>query len=96
VLAAVILFQLLFVSTFLAVLHHPVPHEAPVAVAGRSPLARVVSVRGEGTVRLVAEPTAGAARDALSGGQVNAAIIAGPTGRPCSSRRPPAPAPPAS
>jgi hypothetical protein len=80
VLAGVILFQLLFVSVFAGVLHHPVLHQAPVAVAGRSPLALVVSGHGGGTVRLVAEPTAGAARAALSGGQVNAAIIAGPEG----------------
>jgi hypothetical protein len=51
-LAGVILFQSLFAS----VLHHPVPHQAPVAVAGRSPLAQAVSGHGEGTVRLVAEP----------------------------------------
>jgi hypothetical protein len=37
----------------------------------------VVSSHGGGTVRLVAEPTAGAARAAIRGGQVNAAIIAG-------------------
>jgi hypothetical protein len=79
-LAGVILFQLLFASVFAGVLHHPVPHQAPVAVAGRSPLAQVVSGHGGGTVRLVAEPTAGAARAALSGGQVNAAVIAGPKG----------------
>jgi hypothetical protein len=57
-----------------------VPHEAPVAVAGRSPLAQAVSDHGGGTVRLVAEPTAAAARAALAGGQVNAAVVAGPTG----------------
>jgi hypothetical protein len=79
-LAGVTLFQLLFASVFAGVLHHPVLHEAPVAVAGRSPLAQAVSGHGGGTVRLVAEPTAGAARAALSGGQVNAAIIAGPSG----------------
>jgi hypothetical protein len=60
----VILFQLLFASVFVAVLHHPVPHQAPVAVAGRSPLAQAVSDHGGGTVRLVAEPTAGSARAA--------------------------------
>ena len=80
VLAGVILFQLLLASAFVGVLHHPVPHQAPVAVAGRSPVAQVVSGHGGGTVRLVAEPTAGAARAALSGGQVNAAVIAGPKG----------------
>ena len=80
VLAGVVLFQLLFVSVFAGVLHHPVLHQAPVAVAGRSPLAQVVSGHGGGTVRLVIEPTAGAARAALSGGQVNAAVIAGPEG----------------
>jgi hypothetical protein len=79
-LGAVILFQLLFVSVFAGVLHHPVLHQAPVAVAGRSPLAQLVSGHGGGTVRLVAAPTAGAARAALSGGQVNAAVIAGPRG----------------
>jgi hypothetical protein len=79
-LAGVILFQLLFASVFAGVLHHPVLHQAPVAVAGRSPLAQAVSGRGGGTVRLVAEPTAGAARAALRGGQVNAAVIAGPQG----------------
>ena len=77
-LGGVILFQLLFASVFAGVLHHPVPHQAPVAVAGRSPVAQAVSGHGGGTVRLVAEPTAGAARAALSGGQVNAAVIAGP------------------
>jgi hypothetical protein len=75
----VILFQLLLASAFVGVLHHPVPHQALVAVAGRSPLAQMVSGHGAGTVRLVDEPTAAAARAALSGGQVNAAIIAGPT-----------------
>ena len=79
-LGGVILFQLLFVSVFAGVLHHPVPHQAPVAVAGHSPVAKAVSGQGGGTVRLVAEPTAGAARAALSGGQVNAAVIAGPEG----------------
>ena len=79
-LIGVILFQLLFASAFVGVLHHPVPHQAPVAVAGRSPLAQMVSGHGAGTVRLVDEPTAAAARAALSGGQVNAAIIAGPMG----------------
>src|SRR5580693_6557597 len=77
-LGGVILFQLLFVSVFAGVLHHPVPHQAPVGVAGGSPLAQAVSGHGGGTVRLVAEPTAGAAQAALRGGQVNAAVIAGP------------------
>jgi hypothetical protein len=76
-LAAVVLFQLLFASVFVGVLHHAVLHRAPVAVAGRSPLAQVVDSHGGGTVRLVAEPTAGAARAAVRGGQVNAAIVAG-------------------
>jgi hypothetical protein len=76
-LAAVVLFQLLFASVFAGVLHDPVLHRAPVAVAGRSPLAQVVSSHGGGTVRLVAEPTASAARAAISRGQVNAAIVGG-------------------
>jgi hypothetical protein len=79
-LAGVILFQLLFAGVFAGVLHHPVPHGAPVAVAGRSPLAQVVSDQGGGTVRLVAEPTAAAARAALGSGQVSAAVVAGPAG----------------
>ncbi len=79
VLFAVVLFQLLFAAAFVGILHHATPHEAPVAVAGRSPLAQAVSDHGGGTARLVAEPTA-AARAALTGGQVNAAVIAGPTG----------------
>ncbi|HUB39174.1 MAG TPA: hypothetical protein VMA72_10005 [Streptosporangiaceae bacterium] len=95
-LGGVILFQLLFVSVFAGVLHHPVLHHAPVAVAGRSPLAQVVSGHGGGTIRLVAEPDAGAARAALRGGQVNAVVIAGPKGGACSSGRPPALAPRAS
>jgi hypothetical protein len=79
-LGGVVLFQLLFVSVFAGVLHHPVPHQAPVVVAGRSPVAQAVSGHGGGTVRLVPEPGVGAARAALSGGQVNAAVIAGPQG----------------
>jgi hypothetical protein len=79
-LAAVVLFQLLFASVFVGVLHHPVLHDAPVAVAGRSPLAQVVDSHGGGTIRLVAEPTAAAAQAAIRGGQVNAAIVAGPRG----------------
>ena len=55
-LAGVILFQLLFVSVFAGVLHHPVLHRAPVAVAGRSPLAQAVSGHGGETIRLIAEP----------------------------------------
>jgi hypothetical protein len=79
-LAAVVLFQLLFASVFVGVLHHPMLHDAPVAVAGRSPLAQVLDRHGGGTIRLVAEPTAAAARAAVRGGQVNAAIVAGRRG----------------
>lgn len=77
-LARAIVFQLLFASVFADVLHHLVLHQAP--VAGCSRLAQVVSGYGGGTVRLVAEPTAGAARAALTGAQVNAAVIAGRNG----------------
>src|SRR5499427_917450 len=77
-LARAIVFQLRFASVFADVLHHPVLHQAP--VAGCSPLAQVVSGYGGRTVRLVAEPTAGAARAAPTGGQVHAAVIAGPEG----------------
>ena len=45
-LAGVIVFRLLFASMFVGVLHHPVLHQAP--VAGRSPLAQVVSGHGGG------------------------------------------------
>jgi hypothetical protein len=76
-LAAVVLFQLLFASVFVGVLHHPALHRAPVAVVGSSPLAQVVYSHGGGTIRLVAEPTLGVARAAIRGGQVNAAIVAG-------------------
>ena len=53
-----------FASVSAGVLHHLVPRQAPVAVADRSPLAQVVNGRGGGTVRLVAEPAARAARAA--------------------------------
>jgi len=76
-LAAVVLFQLLFASVFVGVLHHAVLHRAPVAVVGRSPLAQVVNSHGGGTIRLDAEPTAAAAQAAIRDGQVNAAIVAG-------------------
>jgi len=76
-LAAVVLFQWLFASVFVGVLHHPALHRAPVAVVGRSPLAQLVSSHGGGTVRLVAEPTAAAARAAILGGRANAAVVAG-------------------
>jgi hypothetical protein len=76
-LATVVLFQLLFASVFVGVLHHAVLHRAPVAVVGSSPLARVVDSHGGGTIRLVAEPTASVARAAIRDGQVNAAIVGG-------------------
>jgi hypothetical protein len=63
-LAGMVLVQLPFASVFAGVVHHPAPHQAPVAVAGRSPLTLVVSGHGGGTVRLVAEPAASAARAA--------------------------------
>ena len=61
--AGVAVVQVLLASVFAGVPHHPVPHQA-LAVAGRSPLAPVVSGHGGGTVRLAAEPAAGAARAA--------------------------------
>jgi hypothetical protein len=76
-LAAVVVFQVLFASVFLGVLHHPALHHAPVAVVGTSPLAAVVSRHGGGAIRLVPEPTASAARAAIRGGQAYAAILAG-------------------
>ncbi len=80
-LAAVVVFQLLFASVFAGVLHHPVLHHAPLAVVGRSPLAQVVNSHGGGTIRLVAEPTPGAAQAAIRGGRANAAIVAGRHGQ---------------
>ena len=80
VLTAVVLFQLLFASVFLGVLHRPALHNAPVAVVGSSPLPAAVSHHGGGAIRLVSEPTAPAARAAIHDGKVYAAIIAGPHG----------------
>jgi len=68
-LIAVVVFQLLFASVFLGVLHHPTVHHAPVAVAGTSPLGAVVSRHGGGTIRLVPESTARAAQAAIRDGQ---------------------------
>src|SRR6202035_682932 len=79
-LIAVVLFQLLFASVFLGVLHHPALHHAPVAVVGASPVASAVSRAGDGAIRLVPEPTARAAQAAIRDGQVYAAIVAGPRG----------------
>jgi hypothetical protein len=79
-LIAVVLFQLLFASVFLSVLHRPALHHAPVAVVGVSPVADAVSRHGDGTIRLVSEPNAQAARAAIRDGQAYAAIVAGPRG----------------
>ncbi len=62
VLATVVVFQLLFASVFLGVLHRPVPHYAPVAVAGASPLASLVVWHDGGVIRLTGVPDAAAAR----------------------------------
>ena len=75
-----VLFQLLFVSVFLGVLHHPALHHAPVAVVGASPVATAVSRSSDGAIRLVREPTARAAQAAIRDGQAYAAIVAGPRG----------------
>src|SRR3984957_17357100 len=79
-LIAVVLFQLLFVSVFLGVLHHPALHHAPVAVVGASPAATAVSRSSDGAIRLVPEPTVRAAQAAIRDGQAYAAIVAGPRG----------------
>ena len=76
-LIAVVLFQLLFASVFLGVLHRPAVHHAPVAVVGSSPLANAVGRRAEGAIRLFHEPTAGAARAAVRAGSAYAALVAG-------------------
>jgi hypothetical protein len=76
-LMAVVLFQLLFASVFLSVLHRPALHHAPVAVVGASPVADAVSRQGGGAIRLVPEPTVQAARAAIRDGQAYAAIVAG-------------------
>jgi hypothetical protein len=80
VLAAVVAFQLLFASVFLGVLHRPVPHHAPVAVAGASPLASLVARHDGAMIRLTGVPDAAAARAAVRDGRVNAAVVAGPRG----------------
>lgn len=79
-LIAVVLFQLLFASVFLGVLHRPALHHAPVAVVGASPLANAVSRHSDGAIRLIPEPTAQAARAAIRDGQAYAAVVAGPRG----------------
>ena len=79
-LAAVVVFQLLFVSMVLRVLHRPVPHHAPVAVAGASPLASLVARHGGRMIRLTSVPDAAAARAAVRDERVNAAVAAGPGG----------------
>jgi hypothetical protein len=73
----VILFQLLFASVFLGVLHRPALHHAPVAVVGSSPLASAVGRESGGAIRLVPEPTSQAALAAIHDGQAYAAIVAG-------------------
>lgn len=77
-LVAAVLFQALFLSTFLGVLDRPAVHDATVAVVGTSPVAGVVSRPGGGMVSLISEPSAQAARAAVHGGQAYAAIVAGP------------------
>ena len=79
-LICVVLFQLLFASVFLGVLHRPALHHAPVAVVGASPVANAVSRHSDGAIRLIPEPTAQAARAAIQDGQAYAAVVAGPRG----------------
>ena len=76
-LIAVVLFQLLFASVFLGVLHRPALHHAPVAVVGDSPLADAAGRPAGEAIRLFHEPTAGAARAAVRAGSAYAAIVAG-------------------
>jgi hypothetical protein len=76
-LAAVMLFELLFASVFLGVLHRPALHHAPVAVVGTSPVASAADLHGDGAIRLIREPTAAAARAAVRDGQAYAAVVAG-------------------
>ena len=59
-LICVVLFQLLFASVFLGVLHRPALHHAPVAVVGVSPVANAVSRPGDGAIRLIPEPASAA------------------------------------
>ncbi len=79
-LICVVLFQILFASVFLGVLHRPALHHAPVAVVGFSPVANAVSRHSNGAIRLISEPTVQAARAAIRDGQAYAAIVAGPRG----------------
>jgi hypothetical protein len=76
-LIAVVLFQLLFASVFLGVLHRPALHHAPVAVVGNSPLADAAGRQADGAIRLFQEPTADAARAAVRAGSAYAVIVAG-------------------
>jgi hypothetical protein len=79
-LIAVVLFQVLFASVFLGVLHRPALHHAPVAVVGSSALASAVGRGSDGGVRLVHEPTVQAAQAAMRAGQAYAAIVPGQRG----------------
>ena len=71
------LFQLLFASVFMGVLHHPVPHHAPVAVAGPRRWQRWSAAMAAGRSRWSPSQRPAAARAAVRGGHAYAAIIAG-------------------
>jgi hypothetical protein len=79
-LTAVIMFQLLFASVFLGVLHRPALHHAAVGVVGTSPVAAAVSRQGDGAIDLVREPTVQAAQARIRDGRLYAAVVAAPRG----------------
>jgi hypothetical protein len=79
-LVAVMGFQLLLASVFLGVLHKPALHNAPVAVVGSAQLASAVEHGAAGTIRLVPQPSAAAARAAIGEGQAYGAIVSTRTG----------------
>jgi len=80
VLLAVIVFQLLFASVFLGVLHEPAFHRTPVAVTGSPRLAAVLARQERGAIDLLPQPDAAAARAAIDDGRAYGAIAGGRRG----------------
>jgi hypothetical protein len=80
ILLAVIVFQLLFASVFLGVLHEPAFHHTPVAVTGSPRLAAALARQEHGAIDLLPEPTAAAAQAAIHDGRAYGAIVGGHRG----------------
>src|ERR1700678_1828728 len=80
ILLAVIVFQLLFASVFLGVLHDPASHHTPAAVPGSPRLAAALARQEHGAIDLLPEPTAAAAQAAIHDGRAYGAIVGGHRG----------------